>query len=80
MINIILDIVKAQNKIIMLKEQITQELEKLPEPLLQEILDFVQFLQAKYQKEKTLEITIMSESSLQKDWLRSEENTALQDL
>ncbi|MBN4005443.1 MAG: DUF2281 domain-containing protein [Nostoc sp. LPT] len=34
----------------MLKEQITQELEKLPEPLLQEILDFVQFLQAKYQK------------------------------
>lgn len=80
MINILLDIAKAQNKIIMLKEQITQELEKLPEPLLQEILDFVQFLQAKYQKEKTLEITIMSESSLQKDWLRPEEDTAWQDL
>ncbi|MEA5604111.1 DUF2281 domain-containing protein [Nostoc sp. UHCC 0252] len=31
------------------KEQINQELEKLPEPLLQEILDFVQFLQAKHQ-------------------------------
>ena len=27
-----------------IKEQITQELEKLPEPLLQEILDFIQFL------------------------------------
>ncbi|MEH2291013.1 DUF2281 domain-containing protein [Nostoc sp.] len=80
MINIILDIAKAQNKTIMLKEQITQELEKLPEPLLQEILDFVQFLQAKYQKEKTLEITIMSESSLQKDWLRPEEDIAWQDL
>ncbi|MDZ7964784.1 MAG: DUF2281 domain-containing protein [Nostoc sp. DedSLP03] len=80
MINIILDIAKAQNKIIMLKEQITQELEKLPEPLLQEILDFVQFLQAKYQKEKTLEISIMSESSLQKDWLRPEEDSAWQDL
>ena len=80
MINIILDIAKAQNKIIMLKEQITQELEKLPEPLLQEILDFVQFLQAKYQKDKTLEITIMSESSLQKDWLRPEEDAAWQDL
>ncbi|MCC5625032.1 DUF2281 domain-containing protein [Nostoc sp. CHAB 5715] len=64
----------------MLKKQITQELEKLPEPLLQEILDFVQFLQAKYQKEKTLEITIMSESSLQKDWLRPEEDSAWQDL
>ncbi|MHC5862232.1 DUF2281 domain-containing protein [Nostoc sp.] len=33
-----------------IKEQITQELEKLPEPLLQEILDFVQFLQAKHQQ------------------------------
>lgn len=32
-----------------IKEQITQELEKLPEPLLQEILDFVQFLQTKHQ-------------------------------
>ncbi|WP_223265295.1 DUF2281 domain-containing protein [Nostoc sp. 'Peltigera membranacea cyanobiont' 210A] len=64
----------------MLKEQITQELEKLPEPLLQEILDFVQFLQAKYQKDKILEITIMSESSLRKDWLRPEEDTAWQDL
>ncbi|MFK0734065.1 MAG: DUF2281 domain-containing protein [Gloeotrichia echinulata GP01] len=33
-----------------IKEQITQELEKLPEPLLQEILDFVQFVQAKRQE------------------------------
>jgi Protein of unknown function (DUF2281) len=33
-----------------IKEQITQELEKLPEPLLQEILDFIQFLQAKLQE------------------------------
>ncbi|MEC4815968.1 MAG: DUF2281 domain-containing protein [Scytonema sp. PMC 1069.18] len=33
-----------------IKEQITQEIEKLPEPLLQEILDFVQFLQAKHQQ------------------------------
>lgn len=33
-----------------IKEQITQELEKLPKPLLQRILDFVQFLQAKHQQ------------------------------
>jgi sulfur carrier protein ThiS len=32
-----------------IKEQINQELEKLPEPLLQELLDFVQFLQIKHQ-------------------------------
>ncbi|BAY07330.1 DUF2281 domain-containing protein [Calothrix sp. NIES-2098] len=33
-----------------IKEQITQELDKLSEPLLQEILDFIQFLQAKRQE------------------------------
>ncbi|MBP5974345.1 DUF2281 domain-containing protein [Brasilonema sp. CT11] len=63
-----------------IKEQITQELEKLPEPLLQEILDFVQFLQAKNQQLNIREITIMSESSLQKDWLRPDEDAAWQDL
>ena len=41
-----------------IKEQITQELEKLPEPVLQEILDFVQFLQTKHQQNKMLEITL----------------------
>ena len=33
-----------------IKEQINQELEKLPEALLQEILDFVQSLQVKHEK------------------------------
>ncbi|KHG42409.1 MULTISPECIES: DUF2281 domain-containing protein [Aphanizomenon] len=63
-----------------IKEQITQELEKLPEPVLQEILDFVQFLQTKHQQNKMLEITIMSESSLQKDWLKPEEEAAWKNL
>jgi Protein of unknown function (DUF2281) len=63
-----------------IKEQITQELEKLPEPLLQEILDFVQFLQTKHQHQNMLEITIMSESSLQTDWLKPEEEAAWQNL
>jgi len=63
-----------------IKEQITQELENLPEPMLQEILDFVQFLQTKHQQRNILEITMMSESSLQKDWLKPEEEAAWQDL
>ncbi|MDB9475343.1 DUF2281 domain-containing protein [Dolichospermum circinale] len=63
-----------------IKEQITQELEKLAEPVLQEILDFVQFLQTKHQQNKMLEITIMSESSLAKDWLKPEEDAAWQNL
>lgn len=63
-----------------IKEKITQELEKLPEPVLQEILDFVQFLQTKHQRNKMLEIKIMSESSLGKDWLKPEEDAAWQNL
>lgn len=63
-----------------IKEQITQELERLPEPVLQEVLDFVQFLKTKQQQKEILEITIMSESSLEKDWLKPEEDAAWQNL
>jgi hypothetical protein len=63
-----------------IKEQITQELEKLPEPVLKEVLDFVQFLQTKQQQKEMLETTIMSESSLAKDWLKPEEDAAWQNL
>jgi len=62
-----------------IKEQLLQEIEKLPEPLLKEVLNFIQFLQNKHQQEK-LEITHISEFSLQKDWLKSEEEVAWQDL
>jgi hypothetical protein len=62
-----------------IKEQLIQEIEEVPEPLLQEVLDFIQFLQNKHQTEK-LEITLLSENSLQKDWLKQEEDTAWQDL
>lgn len=62
-----------------IKEKLLQEIEKAPEPLLQEVLNFIQFLQNKRQQEK-LEITLLSESSLQKDWLKPEEEEAWQDL
>lgn len=62
-----------------IKEKLLQEIEKAPEPLLQEVLNFIQFLQNKRQQEK-LEITLLSESSLQKDWLKAEEDEAWQDL
>jgi Protein of unknown function (DUF2281) len=62
-----------------IKEKLLLEIEKVPEPLLQEVLDFLQFLQNKRQQEK-LEITLLSESSLQKDWLKPEEEAAWQDL
>ncbi len=62
-----------------IKEELLQEIEKVPEPLLQEVLAFVQFLQNKHQQEK-LENTLLSESSLQKDWLKPEEEEAWQNL
>jgi hypothetical protein len=61
------------------RELLINEIEKVPEPLLSEVLDFVHFLKAKVVSEK-LDITIMSESSLSKDWLKPEEDEAWQSL
>ncbi len=67
--------VKTMNK----KELIAKEIEQVPEPLLEEVLDFVRFLKSKRMQEK-LETSLLSESSLKKDWLRSEEEEAWRDL
>ena len=61
------------------KELIIEEIEQAPEFLLEEVLDFLQFIKAKHLQQK-LEVSILSESSLEKDWLRSEEEEAWQDL
>ncbi len=61
------------------KELLISEIEGFPEPLLTEVLDFVCFLKARLAREK-LDVAVMSESSLSKDWLRPEEDEAWQDL
>ncbi len=61
------------------KELLISELNQVPEPLLDEILDFVHFLKAKVVKEK-FDLAVASESSLKKDWLSSEEETAWRNL
>jgi len=61
------------------KELLINEIEDVPEPLLSEVLDFVHFLKAKTIRER-LDIAIMSESSLEKDWLEPEEDAAWQNL
>ncbi len=61
------------------KELLISEIEKAPELLLTEVLDFVHFLKAKIVREK-MDIAIMSESSLSKDWLKPEEDEAWQNL
>lgn len=61
------------------KDLLINEIEEVPEPLLSEVLDFVHFLKTKILREK-LEIAIMSESSLGKNWMNPEEDEAWQSL
>ncbi len=61
------------------KELLMNELEQVPEPFLDEVIDFVHFLKTKILKEK-LDTAIASESSLKKDWLKPEEDEAWKSL
>lgn len=61
------------------KELIVKEISEVPEPLLDQVLDFIRFIKTKSVQD-TLEVTMLSESSLQKDWLRPEEDEAWRDL
>lgn len=61
------------------KELLISEIEQVPEPFLDEVLDFIHFLKAKIIKER-MDTAIASESSLKKDWLRPEANEAWQGL
>lgn len=61
------------------KELLLSEIEEVPEPFLDEVLDFVRFLKIKIIKER-LDTAIASESALKKDWMRPEEDEAWQNL
>jgi len=61
------------------RELLFDELQDCPEPLLVEVRDFVRFLKTKLAQEQ-FETALLSESSLQKDWLRPEEDDAWRDL
>lgn len=68
-----------RGRIMSKKDLLLSEIEDVPEPFLDEVLDFVHFLKAKTAKER-VELMITSESSLKKDWLRPEEEEAWQNL
>ncbi len=61
------------------KDLLLREIEQVPEFLLTEVLDFLQFIKAQHLEQNT-QISILSESSLAKDWLKPEEDEAWQDL
>ena len=61
------------------KELLLKEVENIPEFILEEVWNFLLFLKFKYNKDK-LETSLLSESSLEKDWLKLEEDEAWQNL
>jgi len=61
------------------KEQVIEEIKKMPYPLLIEVLDFLRFLREKSIRQK-METALLSEKSLRKDWLLPEEDEAWKDL
>ena len=60
-------------------ELLIKEMENFPEYFLDQVLDFVCYLKVKQIKEKA-DITMISESSLKKDWLTREEDKAWENL
>ncbi len=61
------------------KESLLTEIEAIPESLIPEVLNYIQYIKYKYQNEK-IETTLLSESALAKDWSTPEEDKAWQDL
>ncbi|MCX5975865.1 MAG: DUF2281 domain-containing protein [Coprothermobacterota bacterium] len=61
------------------REVLLKEIDGLPAEFMDELQDFVQFLKLKRTK-KNMEATLLSESSLRKDWLSAEEDEAWRDL
>ncbi|MCC7571899.1 MAG: DUF2281 domain-containing protein [Candidatus Methanofastidiosum sp.] len=57
-----------------IKDLVIKEIEKTPEPILEEVFDFIVFLKNK--SNIISETAILSESSLKKDWLKPEEDEA----
>ena len=61
------------------KDILYKEIEDIPETMLDEVLDFVEYLKLKVSKDK-LETTLLSELALKKDWLLPEEDEAWKNL
>lgn len=63
-----------------IKEQLLQEIEKTPDSTLKEVLDFLLFIKSREIQQEQLEISLLSEPSLAKEWLTPEEDEAWQHL
>jgi len=61
------------------RELLLTEIERAPEPVVNEVLGFLRLL-SKGPLEESLDLALASESILAKDWLRPEEDEAWRDL
>ena len=61
------------------RDILIKEVEQVPEPLLDELLDFLRFLKEKCLQERRA-TALASESVLAQDWVRPEEDAAWRDL
>ena len=61
------------------KDMLHKEIDSLPDEYAGEILDILNYVKRKYANEN-MEVTLLSETSLRKDWLSPEEDEAWQDL
>ena len=61
------------------RDTVLRELQGIPDPLLEEILDFIRYVRNKAASER-FETAIASEPALGRDWLRPEEDAAWADL
>jgi hypothetical protein len=63
-----------------IRQQLLEEIEETSDDILSEVLDFLLFVKKQKLQREQLEITLMSESVLAKDWLTAEEDEAWKDL
>jgi len=61
------------------RELLLREIEHIPNALLDELLDYVEFLKVKTAR-KRIDTVIASEGSLKRDWLEAEEDEAWKSL
>lgn len=58
------------------KKSIHSEIEQIPESLLPEVLNYIQYLKYKHKNEEKREPALLSEAILAQDWLTPEEDEA----
>ena len=67
-------------KTVNIKEQLLQEIDQTPTPILKEVLNFLLFVRSKEMQREEFEVSLLSEPILAEEWLTPEEDEAWQHL